>query len=173
MWCCVVWNMAPISDEQAVYTCRRQHLNKILMSIYQTARHHTTDVSNLHSHFLISEDVTRCDYVSLGRLFLTNERILAPSKWELLAHQHTVTCLKTCIFSNTTVRTLNNEKLLDFSLLPCQSYIMETAVLAGLSHCLGREMWPSRPFMCAGCPSTVTFIFRCENPMWQCLWYNK
>lgn len=124
MWCCVVWHMAPISDEQAVYTRRRQHLNKILMSIYQTARHHTTDVSNLHSHFLISEDVTRCDYVSLGRLFLTNERILVPSKRELLAHQHTVTYLTTCIFSNTTVTTshLMHRELIGFWLLHAVSY---------------------------------------------------
>jgi hypothetical protein len=99
--------MVPISEEQAVYTHRRQHLNKILVSIYQTGRHHTTDVSNLYSHCLISEDAMRCDYVSLGRLFLTTERNLAPSKQELLAQQHTVACLKTCIFSNTAVRTSN------------------------------------------------------------------
>jgi len=48
-----------------------------------------------------------CDYVSLGRLFLTTERILVPSKRELLAHHHIVTCLKTCIFSKNAVRISN------------------------------------------------------------------
>lgn len=39
MWCCVVWNLVPISEERVVYTHRRQHLNKILVSTVSTKLH--------------------------------------------------------------------------------------------------------------------------------------
>jgi hypothetical protein len=98
MLCCVEYGT--IREEQAVCTqqqaASQQNIGVCLPNCTAS-----------HSHCLIYEDAAGCDNVSLGRLFLKIERILVPSKPELFAHQHVVTCLKTCIFSNCTVRTSN------------------------------------------------------------------
>jgi hypothetical protein len=55
------------------------------------------------SHLKMQWDVT----MSLGKLFLTSQRILVASKQELFAQLHTVTSHTTCILSSTAVRTSN------------------------------------------------------------------